>query len=314
MSLASAEVVGPSWYPTPDELSKRPKFSGAFAIDPLGAHEIDDAIHVTFESETSFHAEVHVADAGLLAGTDMVAHAREKGWSRYFDDGTVDLMLPPEAKILDLHTVNGVRVPAVTISFGFSETGGIGEVDIVKSRIHSTGMQYSRFAKAHRHRVPFAVETAQAAQLLATHTNLQTLSSERFAEDVVGRFMVIANFIVAGEMDAAGVPWLFRSNNKNAYTRWANMEERRRFEEMRVALYGANVLRHDSLGLKRYCHFTSPLRRRADLTNHINFSAYKRGEQPPYSYRDMDDIAAELTALYIQRSRQFDSLPIKESA
>ena len=117
--------------------------------------------------------------------------------------------------------------------------------------------------------------------------------------------MVIANFIIAEQMESAGVPWLFRNNTKEAYLLWGNPEERANFERMRVALYGAIALKHDSLGIKRYCHFTSPLRRFADLANHANLGAYLDGAQPPYSEADIRDIAHELTALYVKRSSQF---------
>jgi ribonuclease R len=307
MSAPSGEILTESWYPSREELLKRPKFTGALAIDPKHPYEIDDAIFVLPGTDGSFEAQVHVSDGGLLADTDLLAVARDNGWSMYHEDGSADLMLPPDSgvKALDLTAKSALGVPAVTIGFGFSPTSGIGDISITKSRTRSDGMTYTSFRRQYDRGGLRAQEIADAAQALATHTELESLSRERFAEDVVGRFMVIANFIVAGEMEREDVPWLFRNHSKDAYDRLRGRDDRLLFEEMRVALYGATALQHEGLGLKRYCHFTSPLRRFADLANHLNLSAYLGGEEPPYTYLDIDDIAAELTELYARRSRHF---------
>lgn len=305
LTARSVPVLGP-WQQPHETFIERPLYTG-LAIDPPNPVEIDDAIEILDINHKlkTFEARVHIANAALLFGTEWVDLARQEGWSRYFEHRPHDLMLPrvvTEPFNLDQQTTDGV--PAITIYFGFSARTGVGGEHIERSRVICDGTTYADFFNDYRHKEQTAVSIVEAARRLVKHTALDPISGgDYFSHDVVGRFMVIANFIVAKEMGRQQIPWLFRNHSKLAYETWDNKEEREQFERMRVALYGATALKHEALRLKRYCHFTSPLRRFADLANHINLEAHMRGEDPPYSHKDIKHIARELTALFVSRSR-----------
>ena len=71
-----------------------------------------------------------------------------------------------------------------------------------------------------------------------------------------------------------------RSNNfRNCILSWLEESKNTRFEEivniqilrsMKLAKYDSLNSEHFALGLNKYCHFTSPIRRYADLIVHRN--------------------------------------------
>lgn len=101
------------------------------------------------------------------------------------------------------------------------------------------------------------------------------------------------------------VPILRRVHSDKAYQVWDNDVERQVLKSMGVAMYDHRSNRHRGLGLRRYTHGTSPLRRFADLVTQINIAAFIEGKEPPFCRKDLEEIAKELTAMYIQRSRPF---------
>ena len=79
-----------------------------------------------------------------------------------------------------------------------------------------------------------------------------------------------------------------RSNNlRNSILSWLEESKNTRFEEivniqilrsMKLAKYDSLNSEHFALGLNKYCHFTSPIRRYADLIVHRNIKNQIRKE------------------------------------
>ena len=298
-----------SWYPAPQELLARPLWNG-LAIDPPNPHEIDDAITVERISKKAFHVAIHVADGGLLLGTPYVDTARNEGWSRYHSTYGTAPMLPDviTKQTLGLDAPSPHGAPAVTIEFVHDKRTGIGDIAVGKSRVDVTGITYRQFAKRHAKFENSARRIEHVAHFIHPAGYQDSFSSERLGEETVMQYMVAANFIIAREMEKQGLPWLFRNHTDGAYSRWGNEEERQKLQQLRTALYGSVALRHEGLGIEQYCHFTSPLRRFADLANHLTLHAYMSGLALPFSEADIDQIASELTAKYIERSINFRNM------
>jgi ribonuclease R len=288
------------------------------AIDPRNPLEIDDAIRLqaTNRKKTEYRVAVHIADAGLLLGhTAIIDEAREKGWTQYdFVDSSRSVPMLPEVvyrQTLGLDAPISEGAPAVEVAFDFDlTTRAIGNIGVRKCRVQLQKLSYRDHDKAisdptdeKRHQE--AVERLKVARrLFAPSSRINRIGPWRISEDTVTYFMIAVNRIMSDQMQAEGVPWLFRNHTGLAYMNWRDERERRVLERIKPATYGSAPIAHEGLKIDRYCHFTSPLRRFPDLANHLNLHALMTGIEPPYQERDIDDIAEEMTALYIKRSPQ----------
>lgn len=66
---------------------------------------------------------------------------------------------------------------------------------------------------------------------------------------------------------------------------------------MARAEYSPKNIGHFGLALKNYLHFTSPIRRYADLVVHRQLWAYLNGKKLPYSYKDLENIGKHLSEM-----------------
>lgn len=303
MQQTAENIQSSSYMPPREVLLKRPHYNGV-AIDPEHPIEIDDAIQVIALNDVDTLVRVHVADGGLIDGTAYVDQARSQGWTEYEKPGRPKLMLPIHVtEQLNLSRKAEIGVPAVTISFEFNQTSGIGATSVEKSRVTVAQFTYDSYLKLVRKGKPDAVLLQGTAHGIKRDLNLQSMSTESYMHDVVAKYMVAANTIIARFMDKESTyPWLFRNHTAEAYVQLDDTKKKQVLEEMKVALYGPNPFLHDALGLQPYCHFTSPLRRFADLANHLNLTAKLANTDPVFTEKDMATIASELTALHIARS------------
>jgi ribonuclease R len=79
------------------------------------------------------------------------------------------------------------------------------------------------------------------------------------------------------------------------------------------AEYGAYVRGHYGLNLPAYLHFTSPIRRYADLVNHRQIRAHLKGEQPPYTQQEVEELARHVNET-VERERAAASEAFKAMA
>jgi exoribonuclease R len=281
------------------------------SLVPANPVEIDDAPHVEEIGRNDYYVEVHIADGGLLRGTDVVKAARQQGWSEYNPDGTHRLMLPRGiTQMLDLDKKTAVGAPAITVSFGVSKASSgkiiVGDVDLEQTRIMCEGRTYDQFRTMCKEGDPQAMLLVRAAKLLLWHSGRQYFSRIHFGSDVIAQYMKTVNAGVAKKFKDG--PYLFRNQSEEALAQWKDPEEREFFRRMNIAFYNGQALGHDSMQLSGYCHFSSPLRRFPDLANHINLRDISEGREPTYSAADIDEIAREMTLIFMRRSSYFRKL------
>lgn len=144
-------------------------------------------------------------------------------------------------------------------------------------------------------------------------------------DDVIGyiiiqEMMILANAAVADFGLKRGIPLLFR--NHEAYDghppdRKALIDtitqaaqgpiegldalREQTHKALKRAAYGAAQLGHFGLNLPAYLHFTSPIRRYADLVNHRQIVALLRGEELPYTVDRLEEIAQHLNEVSEQQ-------------
>ena len=70
------------------------------------------------------------------------------------------------------------------------------------------------------------------------------------------------------------------------------------------AEYGPALIGHFALNLPAYGHFTSPIRRVADLINHRIIKALLRGEESPYSKQDLEELGSHINETVLEEDRK----------
>lgn len=305
-----AKAQASAFYLPKDELLRRPEEWGV-AIDPVDPAEIDDAVSVDWNEDGSYRVAIHVSDAGILMNaTSVIQAARDKGWTRYSDPGgaqTTDLMIPADISLKQIGLDSnhfGLGAPAVTVAFSFDPVlRRVGNLDIFKSRVVCDQISYTDFHRRLRNNNQRASRIKAAAmqinQDIDTPSDFYGLGA---AKDTVGELMVAANRLIADEMRKHGIPWLYRNHNQRVPSNLRDFDVSSidqtiddLLDTMGRARYSSIPSRHEGLNLMPYCHFTSPLRRFADLVNHLTLHALLSGKPLPYNQAELEVIADELT-------------------
>ena len=307
---AAAEAQAAAWYLPKDELLRRPKEVG-LAIDPTDKAEIDDAVNVTENSDGTYRIAIHIADAGLLWGKSaIIEEAREKGWSWYapVESGLKNDLMIPEAISLDGLGLDrnyyGLGAPAVTIACDFDPVlRRTLDLDIFKSRVYCEPIDYARFSKRISNDNKRAKLIVKAARLINQDIDTPSdFSRTTTSKDAVAELMIAGNRLIAEEMRKHGIPWLYRNHKQRIPSTLRDFDASQLditvsdlLDTMGHARYSSTSLRHQGLNLSAYCHFTSPLRRFADLVNHLTLHALFTGKPLPFTQEQLDEFAESLT-------------------
>lgn len=139
---------------------------------------------------------------------------------------------------------------------------------------------------------------------------------------IVQEFMVLANTAVAELLLDQRLPAPFRNHLQARQTNPTKQQiideiERNRdylsvvdsiraiyAKSLSAAVYEPNSLGHYGLGADTYLHFTSPIRRYADLVVHRVVKALLDGDEQPYSSKEMEQLCHHLN----QRQRRLTTL------
>ncbi|WP_440948218.1 RNB domain-containing ribonuclease [Methanosarcina sp. T3] len=153
-----------------------------------------------------------------------------------------------------------------------------------------------------------------------------SLRQLRRREDTIGyviiqELMILANMVVAEYAVKNDIPILFRNHTARSATP-ERVDLLKLLESMAVipeiniatlrhtthmmlnrAEYDPVILGHFGLNLGAYTHFTSPIRRYADLVNHRQIRAYIRNEPLPYSKEEIRSIASHVNMVHFENDR-----------
>ena len=145
-------------------------------------------------------------------------------------------------------------------------------------------------------------------------------------EDTIGyviiqELMILANMALAEYSVKNDIPILFRNHTARSATPEredllkllesmavipeANIAAIRHTAYMMLnkAEYGPVILGHFGLNLGAYTHFTSPIRRYADLVNHQQIRAYIQNEPLPHSKEEIQAIASHINLKRLENDR-----------
>lgn len=273
------------------------------AIDPAGASEIDDAIRMR-KDRAGFKLEVAIVDGSQLASDSLyVREAIQRGQTSYAD---YDMMLAKH--VLDVMSLKGEEPKrALVVSQTFDrDLVEDSEPMIEPAWINVKNLAYGELSganafmpghRAERNMKNFANRWLgrQALSILEGQTHAHAAGDRQF----VSECMKFANGAVASWMRDREIPALYRV-----------FDPRKPFLEKNGTRHFAHYSSYPSghaafEELEYYMHFTSPLRRAADLVNHLQVGAYLAGQDVPFTPRSVDGISKWTTI--VQKPRQLPS-------
>lgn len=128
---------------------------------------------------------------------------------------------------------------------------------------------------------------------------------------IIQEFMIVANTAIAQWMANRNLAALYRNHIPNDDSHdspqalfetliaagWEGDLHRRLQCGLNRAEYANHPIGHFALKLSAYCHFTSPIRRLADLINHRIIKAHLQGLNPPYSPETLAEISAQIESV-----------------
>jgi ribonuclease R len=304
-------------------------------IDGERARDFDDAVSIE-RMETGYRLWVHIADVGFYVGwdTSLDLEARRRGTSVYFPDRVIPML--PKTLSEDLCSLRpSVERPAFTVEMELDERGVRTGATFYPSLITSNErMTYTSVAKIlvdrepeEREKYAYLLEDfelmGELAELMRKARfrrgsldfdlpepevllDMQgepeaVIKAERnFAHFIIEEFMLAANEAVAGFLEGAGVPSLYRiheepdPNKADDVVRFARLVLRKPsaprklnklikaaqgtaaeeaiiytvLRAMKQARYSPENVGHYGLAAETYTHFTSPIRRYPDLVVH----------------------------------------------
>src|SRR6266446_5497821 len=354
-ALAEKDFVGR------DDFRKR----NTITIDPQTARDFDDAIDVEVLANGTYQLGVHIADVSHFVPLDsaMDLEARYRGTSVYFPDRVLPML--PEKVSNHLCSLNpGVDRLALSVIVHLSRAGEVLDYSFHKSVIHSKErMTYEdvqrlldgnlALERRYEHVLPHIRNIARLAQIVQKRRNQRgaidfdlpeplltydesglvsgiTKSVRLFSHRIVEEFMILANEVVAGQLEENDIPGIYRVHEEPdpmkveefseivkgfglkfeprtaepvEFQKYVASIEGRPEERMlsylmlrsfKQAKYSEENIGHFGLSSDSYTHFTSPIRRYPDLVVHrILKAAMARRSQPALSVAQLEAIASE---------------------
>ncbi|QUY40388.1 RNB domain-containing ribonuclease [Acaryochloris marina] len=312
-----------------DELWQRPRVHG-ITIDGPTSRDLDDAIWIE-PTDSGAVFSIHIADVSELIEIDSSLDqvAIERTTTRYFSKGNAP-MLPRPLSEDKLSLLECQKRPTLTIQVTLDAKAQIMDMEIFESWLTSQKrFTYAEASQPDAH--PAFQKTLEMAHQWALHLYRNRLTSgaigatqtaqgqwlteegslvqgERHRSHIlIQEFMILANRAVAQWLAAQDIPALYRNHtaraiapdretmNQTLLTLGSNAAIRQRlYSWMNRAEYGPALIGHFALNLPAYCHFTSPIRRLADLINHRIVKAVLKQKEVPYTVPDLEQLGQHI--------------------
>lgn len=322
-----------------DELWQRPQVQG-FTIDDPTSRDLDDAIWIE-PTDLGVVLSIHIADVAELVEMgsilDKVALARTV--TRYFSKGNAP-MLPRPLSEDKLSLLEGKARPTITVQVTLDANTQMVDVDIFESWLVS--QKRFTYAEAFHPESPTPFQkTLELAHQWASHLYrnrlisgaigaTQTAQGQWLTEEgsliqgevhrshiLIQEFMILANLAVAQWLAAQDIPALYRNHTartiapdretmyQTLWTLGSNAAIRQRLHSwMNRAVYSPVLIGHFALNLPAYCHFTSPIRRMADLINHRIVKALLKQQDLPYTQSELEALGQHIAQVRHEHEKQ----------
>lgn len=274
----------------------------AWSIDDAATTEIDDAFSLQVLPGGTRRLGIHIAAPalGITPGSPLDAVARERLSTVYFPGGKITML--PDAGVDAYTLAAGRSCPALSVYFDVAEDFALlghetrvervaiaanlrhdtlepvfnaealarGAVDHPQGELLAWLWQFSgsRLSARKGDAPPGEDRPEFTFRIEDGRVTIGRRARGTPIDQVVAELMILANSTWAGDLQAAGIPALFRVQSGG---------------KVRTSTAGGP---HDGLGVAQYAWASSPLRRYVDLVNQRQLLALVRGETPPYGGKD----------------------------
>ena len=339
----SAAIAEAAALTLPDILWQRPQVQG-LTIDGPTSKDLDDAIHIEptpTGAIASIHI-ADVSEL-VIVGTTLDKIALARTHTRYLSRGNIP-MLPPALSEDKLSLLENQPRPTLTIRVTLNHQAEIQTTDIFESWLVSdkrfTYEQVDQACQQPTH--PFH-ERLQLCQTWAERLNHERRNQGAIggqfnaagfwidengtvlvskgklfrAQMIIQEFMILANRAVAHWFAERDILALYRNHTARtiaperqqimqALLTTGNMELiRQKLQNwLNKAEYSPTLVGHFALNLTAYCHFTSPIRRLADLLNHRIIKALLHDQPHPYRKFELEQLCTYIATLSQQEEAE----------
>lgn len=311
-----------------------------FTIDAEYSRDLDDAIWISTQGEdTTLYVSIADVASVIIPRSDQFEIALERGETAYLRTRNIP-MLPRNLAEDSLSLLPQQTRNCLTVEVRFSG-GQISEFDIYEATVCSENkFSYHVADRAIALRdEPFHKEMV-ALRDLAKFLNTERLrkgaigaiwlgSDMMTSEDgsftdkkffhsqmIVAEVMILANSLVAQWLTEREIFAIFRNHlPKNdaaardpllqAFFQIGDIDSIRRQMgcQLTPAEYGVEARGHFALDKEAYCHFTSPIRRCADLIVHQILKKHLRSQPLSYSREELENMSLQLTQKKLERTQ-----------
>jgi exoribonuclease-2 len=308
-----------------------------YTIDDESTREIDDGLSLEFLEDGKKRIWIHIADPTRLLspGDQLDLEARRRTTTVYLPTGMIP-MFPSELATGPMSLIQGHTCCALSFGVLLDAEGAVEDYTIHASLIKPTyrltyddvdemlqlGIQaepemeeLANFAKLRKQ-----WRDAQGAiSIYMPESSIKVEGDEiiiKVLDDSPSRQMVAEMMILTGEVaarygQAHNLALPYRSQPQPELPPQEELIQlpagavrscamRRYMPRSEVALTPA---RHASLALDTYTQVTSPIRRYSDLLSHFQIKAHLRGEIPPFSTEQMQEMVMSLGPAVKEASR-----------
>jgi ribonuclease R len=266
-----------------------------FTIDPTSSVDFDDALSVDFENNTVY---IHIVD--IAAYENLNPNLWTRCLTLYMANEHTEHLLDAEDASLRLSLVAGLKRPVITVKVALDEGGLVKHYEIYKSTIVvKKRWDYSQVQAALDADTAPApiVYLANLTKLRSADVNyninlpsvrieadkatgevigLKTENTNDAAHTLVATAMILGNLVVSKHLSDSGVviPNRFHDSLRGfstpSFKPTGNtfVDSFIMVKRYARAYYSVDQKGHFGLGIKDYVHFTSPMRRYADVLVH----------------------------------------------
>ncbi len=316
--------------PQPDQDINRLDLTAlkVYTIDDESTREIDDGLGLEFLDNGKQRIWIHIADPTRLIspGDKLDLEARRRTTTVYLPTGIVP-MFPPELATGPMSLVQGQVCCALSFGVILDQEGAIEDYSIHASLIKPTyRLTYddvdemlhlgitaeqeiealARFAKLRKQwrdaQGAISIYMPESSIKVEGDEIIIKVLDDSIARQTVAEMMILAGEVAARYGQAHNLALPYRSQPQPDLPPQEELIQlppgavrscamRRHMPRSEVTLTPA---RHASLALDTYTQVTSPIRRYSDLLAHFQIKAHLRGEIPPFSNDQMQEMVMSL--------------------